>query len=297
MLMNQYPNINKRLILRVTGLSSSTYYDNRQKVIHKRRPGPKSKYCDHQILQEVLDYLKAPVFYLEGYKKIHKRLAKRGIKVAKERLRVIMNKADLLCHQNKRGHVKIGEHKGTITTNRSNELWGMDIKEFRTSIGKVYFMGVIDHYNSEIKGWHMDIKHTRIEVMHALRNAVRNEFDAIGKEVCKDAQLSIRVDHGSEFDCKEYDRELLFLGIHKSSAYVRSPQCNGVIERFHRTLKEQLIDIYSIDDINKAREKVKAFVERYNQHWMLHRLGLQSPLEYKSNDVPSGNPEPEGVCH
>lgn len=295
--MNQYPDYSKRLILGVTGLSSSTYYDNRHKVISKRRPGPKPKYSDQQVLQEVVDYLKAPIFYLEGYKKIHKRLVKRGITVAKERLRAIMSKADLLCHQKKRSHVKTGEHDGTITTNRPNELWGMDIKEFRTSIGKVYFMGVIDHYNSEIKGWHMDIKHTRMQVMYALRNAVRNEFGSVVKDVCKDSQLSIRVDHGSEFDCKDYDRELLFLGIHKSSAYIRSPQCNGVIERFHRTLKEQLIDIYSVDDLDKAREKVKAFIERYNQHWMLHRLGLQSPLEYKSNDVPSGNLEPEGVCH
>jgi len=41
----------------------------------------------------------------------------------------------------------------------------MDIKELKTSIGKKYFMGVIDHYKNEIKGWHMDIKHARIEVM------------------------------------------------------------------------------------------------------------------------------------
>jgi len=64
MLMNQYPDINKRLILRVTGLSSSTYYDNRQKVTNKQRPGPKSKYS---VLEEVVDYLKTPIFYLEGY--------------------------------------------------------------------------------------------------------------------------------------------------------------------------------------------------------------------------------------
>ena len=42
-------------------------------------------------------------------------------------------------------------------------------------------MGVIDHYNSEIKGWHMDIKHTRVEVMHVLRNAVRNELKVLQK--------------------------------------------------------------------------------------------------------------------
>lgn len=295
--MNQYPDYHKRLVLQVIGLSSSTYYDNRQKKVSKKRTGPKPKISNQEVLMQVKEYLKDPVFHLEGYKKIHKRLVKRGITVAKERLRLIMSKADLLCHQSKRSHVKTGEHDGTITTNRPNELWGMDIKEFRTSIGKIYFMGVIDHFNSEIKGWHMDVRHTKVEVMQALRNAVRNEFGGVAKEVCKDTQLSIRVDHGSEFDSKEYETELVFLGINKSSAFVRSPQCNGVIERFHRTLKEQLIDIYSINDIESARQNVKIFVHKYNNYWMLHRLGLQSPIEYRENNITSANSEPKGVCH
>ena len=109
--------------------------------------------------------------------------------------------------------------------------------------------------------------------------------------------MSLRIDHGSEFDSKAFGRELLFLGIRKSSAFVRCPECNGIIERFHRTLKEQLVNIYSIGDLENVKENVKEFVDRYNEHWFLHRLGLQSPREYRQNYIPSDNNEPEGVRH
>ena len=43
-----------------------------------------------------------------------------------------------------------------------------------------------------------------------------------------------------------------------------------------------------------AKIKITEFVNKYNQKWLLHRLGLKSPLDYKKI-VPSGNTEPEGV--
>lgn len=297
MLLEYFPNYHKRLVLQVVGLSSSAFYDRREKVQSKSRPGPKPKQSDQEVLVAVKAYLEAPIFYLEGYKKIQKRLISRGIEVGKERLRRIMSEADLLCHQTKREHVSTNPHEGTIITNRPNELWGMDIKEFRTRMGKIYFMGVIDHFNSEIKGWHMSEKHTRVEVMEALRTAVKNEFKGVEKEVCKDAQLSMRVDHGSEFDSTDFGRELSFLGISKSSAYVRSPECNGIIERFHRTLKEQLISIHAVTDIESAKDIIKDFIERYNQKWLLHRLGLQSPIDFRREYLSSGNTDSEGVRH
>jgi len=295
--MQAFPQCNTRLLLQVAGLSPSTYYDNRMKVANKSRPGPKPIFTDAKVLEAVKGYLKAPDFYLEGYKKIHKRLVKKGIKVAKERLRRILSEANLLCHQNKREHPQVSDHDGSITTERPNELWGMDVKEFKTLIGKIYFMGVIDHFNSEIKGSHVSTKHTSKEVMQAMRNAVRNEFGTTNKEICKPAVLSMRIDHGSEFDSKAFEKELLFLGIKKSSAYVRSPQCNGIIERFHRTLQEQAVDIYSATTLEEAKKIINEFINGYNENWLLHRLGLESPIEYRKAYSASGNTDPEGVRH
>ena len=39
----------------------------------------------------------------------------------------------------------------------------------------------------------------------------------------------------------DFQNEIRFLGIEASPAFVRQPEGNGCIERFFRTLKEQLL--------------------------------------------------------
>jgi len=284
-----------RQILSVTQLSMGAWYDKRQAVAVRKKPGPKAGISDAEVLEAVKAYLADPVFYMEGYKKIKVRLKEeKGIVVAKERLRRIMSTHKLLCKQENRTHPERYEHNGKILTCRPNELWGMDIKEFRTGIGKIYFMGITDHYNSEIKRWHVSVKSTAKEAMEAIRNAVRNEFGQVSHNICQVHSLKLRVDHGTQFDSRDFDREIQFLGIEKSPAFVRSPQSNGVIERFHRTLKEQLLHIGSIQQLEEAREKISEFVTKYNQKWLLHRLGLKSPLDHKKI-LPLSNTETKGV--
>ena len=292
-----YPNFYMRTILKVVGLSVGSWYDKRMAKAVTQKPGPRPKHSDEQVLCAVRAYLKNPEFYMEGYKKIKVRLAQSGVYVGKERLRLLLSQHGLLCHQSHRSLPTIDIHDGRILTNRPNQMWGMDIKEFRVPIGKLYFFDIVDHYNSEVKGWHLSQDCTRKEAMQALRHAIRSEFDHVEKDVCKDQNLSLRVDHGTQFDSKDFNRELQFLGIAKSSAFVRSPQSNGVVERFHRTIKEQLVDIHSVKDLSDAKIKIDHFVKKYNQKWLLHRLGLQSPLDYKKNQIPSGNREPKGVRH
>ena len=53
--------------------------------------------------------------------------------------------------------------------------------------------------------------------------------------------LQLRHDHASQFMSDDFQNELTFLGIEASPAFVREPEGNGCIERFFRTLKEQLL--------------------------------------------------------
>src|SRR5262245_49360550 len=58
--------------------------------------------------------------------------------------------------------------------------------------------------------------------------------------------------------------ELGWLGITHSPSFVGEPQCNGVIERFMRTLKEQCIWLHRFATLDEARAIIGAFIERYN---------------------------------
>ena len=55
------------------------------------------------------------------------------------------------------------------------------------------------------------------------------------------------------------------------------PQGNGVAERFIRTLKEQCLWSKLFDETDDLRQGVAAFVEIYNDEWLIERLGHRTP--------------------
>jgi transposase InsO family protein len=52
-----------------------------------------------------------------------------------------------------------------------------------------------------------------------------------------------------------------------------SPCANGCIERFFRTLKEQLLWIRHFRDLEELRAALIEFRTRYNHQWILQQLG------------------------
>jgi len=72
-----------------------------------------------------------------------------------------------------------------------------------------------------------------------------------------------------------------------SPAFVRSPECNGIIERFNRTLEEQVFDVHCFESIDEARQVIAKFIDDYNRSWLIERLGYRSPLEFKAELLPA----------
>jgi hypothetical protein len=116
-------------------------------------------------------------------------------------------------------------------------------------------------------------------------------------------KLQLRSDHGSQYDSADFMNEMKFLGLEMSKAFVRSPQCNGIIERFHRTLEEQVLQTETFSSFEEAYSVINHFIDNYNADWIFHRLDYCSPVEYRekyaesqrkeNDDIPSGNKDPE----
>ena len=69
------------------------------------------------------------------------------------------------------------------------------------------------------------------------------------------------------------------LGCTISPSYVGEPECNGVAERFMRTLKEQCLYLHQFRDLDEARVIIGAFIARYNTEWIVERLGYRTPAQ------------------
>ena len=169
------------MILQVAGLSSGAWYrknppESEKKTKHKRGPAP--QYNDAQVLQEIKTVLKGSKFYGEGYKKITKRLHKRGIAVGKERVLRILRENQLLSpYRVPTTKVTRYEHDRVIVTKTLNKMWGSDGKEIKTrKEGKCWLFSTIDHCNDEILGYHIVKKGDRYAAMEPIRQAVKQEF-------------------------------------------------------------------------------------------------------------------------
>ena len=87
----------KRLIFKVVGYSSSTWYENPTPKTGKR--GRKPKHSDEEVLQEIKTEIKKSTFNAEGYLKVKKRMGKRKINAlvaGKARVNRIMRENNLL---------------------------------------------------------------------------------------------------------------------------------------------------------------------------------------------------------
>ena len=118
--------------------------------------GPKTALSDEELLQETLTVLKASPFLGEGHRKVKARLAARGIRVGKNRVLRLMRSYGLLAPV-RRGH-PCGDRtqSGRIQTERPDELWGPDASWFWTKAeGWCWFFGAVDHFASDVVGWHV----------------------------------------------------------------------------------------------------------------------------------------------
>ena len=238
--------------------------------------GPKTPVSDASLLEAIRTVLAACPFYGEGYRKVRARLAHRGLRVGGKRVLRLLRHHGLLAPR-RLGHPH-GDpaHAGTIVTDRPDVMWGTDAPRFYTAEdGWCWFFGAIDHGTDEIVGWYTTKIGDRWAALEPLRQGVRHAFGGFSKEIARG--LTLRCDWGPQYTADAWIGEVRWLGMTISPSYVGEPECNGVIERFMRTLKEQCLYLHQFASLAEARRVIGAFIRQYNTEWLIERLGYRTP--------------------
>lgn len=264
----------------VWGLARSSFYAARHRQAHPRQAnkrGPKIL-SDPELLVEIQQLLAVPVFAGEGYRKIWARLRFAGVRTSKERALRLMRENQLLSPARMTARVPANHHEGTIVAEAPNQMWGTDATAtFTEEEGTVTIYAAVDHCSADCVGIHAVKKASRFEALEPLRQGMKEYFGAFSGGIA--AGMRLRHDHGSVYMSDDFQNEIRFLGIEPSPAFVRQPEGNGCIERFFPTLKEQLLWVRRFRDLEELRAALSEFRDRYNQHWIIHRLGYRSPAQ------------------
>jgi len=252
-----------------------------------QKRGPKPLVPDSDLLIAIREVLTDPPFMGEGYRKVHARLRYRGIHADVERIRLLMREHDLQAPGKPQRILGPRTHDGTITTMAPDEMWGTDATATMLLDGQqATIFGIYDHCTCELLGIHSALKADRFEAIVPLHQACRASFGGVGKAIA--AGLKLRHDNGSQFISRAFQAELRFLGMDSSPSFVRAPEGNGCIERFWRTLKEQLLWIHTFANIEDLNQALQQFRDLYNHQWLIERHNHRPPALVRQNLLGTG---------
>lgn len=272
-------------VARVWEIPRSTIYAMKKRQSSTTNPpakrGPKTSYSDADLTDLIRREIAASPFHGEGHRKIWARLRIQDIHTSKRRVLRLMREAQLLAPA-RRPQAPKNEHKGQIITSLPNQVWGTDGTTTVTlKDGKVTVFAAIDHGSTDCVGIHATKRATRFEALEPIRQGVREYFGGFHPKAA--TGLVLRHDHGTQYMSDDFQGELSFLGIDSSPSFVRQPEGNGCIERFFRTLKEQLLWVRHFESLEDLQQALLEFKETYNRRWLIERHGYKSPQQARQD--------------
>ena len=238
---------------------------------------------DAGLVEAIRTVLAASPFHGEGHRKVWARLRMQGVRTSRRRALRLMREHGLLAPFRVGSPRGPRNHDGTIIPETLDTMWGTDMTTTWTGEGQVAVFVAIDHHSAECVGLHAARRGTRFEALEPLRQGVRQHFGGFAKHIA--AGLALRHDHGSQYMSDAFQRELTFLGIESSPAFVRAPEGNGCAERFIRTLKENLLWVRTFDTVEQLRQALLDFRRTYNSTWLIERHGFRPPNAVRQDQL------------
>lgn len=152
-----------------------------------------------------------------------------------------------------------------------NQEWAMDFMSDSLANGRaIRSLNIIDHYNLECKGIRINYSMPTVRLIEILEEVIETN----GKP------LRIRTDNGPEFTSKRFQLWLKKNNIIWSEIQKGKPQQNAFIERFNRTLREELFDANLLFNIEHANKLAAEVMYDYNNLRPHESLKDETPKSY-----------------
>lgn len=148
----------------------------------------------------------------------------------------------------------------------SDALW--DGPRFRT-------FNVVDDFNREALAIVIDFNLPAARVVR--------ELDRIA--ATRGYPLKLRIDNGPEFIAVALAEWAEQHGVTLEFIKPGKPMQNGFIERFNRSYREAVLDMFVFQSLDEVREQTEKWLKEYNEERPHEALGHLTPREYLSTQI------------
>lgn len=270
------------VVCRVWRLARSGVYRQSASPAAQRR-GPLGAMSDEALTTAIQGVIAASPFHGEGHRKVWARLRYAGTRTSMRRVLRLMRLNNLLAPTRVGSPRGPRNHDGTIIPDTVDMMWGTDLTTTITGEGQATVFIAVDHCSAECVGIHAHARATRFQALEPIRQGVRQHLGGFAKAIARG--LAVRHDHGSQYMAHHFQKEIAFLGIESSPAFVRAPEGNGCAERFIRTLKENLLWVRTFQTIEELRQALLAFRQTYNTTWLIEPHGFLTPDQFRQKQL------------
>ncbi len=255
-------------VLGALGVASSSWYRQPVPEDQRRRPGPAPKPVPEEIVRAVVKMAQDNPWH--GYKRIAVMCRRDKTAVTDRQAYQVMRWQGLLQKRRSRAAELYQASKlYELLPQGPNDLWQMDVTYLHIpGHGWWYAVTVIDYYSRYLLACHLTSSYCAAEAIRALELA-REEAERMGGPLTK--KPFVVTDNGPSFIARRFGAYIKDLYSHVRIQY-RTPTQLGLLERFHRTLKEEEVYWRLYEHPAHCRECLEEFRRRYNgrrPHWAL----------------------------
>ena len=111
--------------------------------------------------------------------------------------------------------------------------------------------------------------------------AVESITKAVAAEELDCRKLRLRTDNGNQYTSHDFRRTVKALGIGKHEfIWKNTPEQNGHVESFHKTLKKEYIWPREFESYQDAEAALAEAIEDYNNHRIHSSIKYKTPAEF-----------------